>query len=674
MCADQCTDGATQCSGSGVQTCAVQPSGCTDWGTAVACGVHQDCSGGACVTVCADQCALGAQQCGGVGLQTCVTGSLGCAGWDAGTACGALNVCDPMAPACVPDPLPPRLVAPLGGALVSGGLVLKWVTDPTSSESVADVCSDQACANVVAQVNGASGATLFTPLSRGVYFVRARGRRARPDMTFLDGSTWTFTRAVFVTGRPVVSPALLGIMPDLDADGIPEKIIANTFPPTSASATIQVLWGKGGSTTLNSPGDSTFGSVVQDASDIDGDGRPELVTVSSTSADPTTILRYGVSGGLVPLQTVSVPGPFHSLVPAGDVDGDGYADVLAVRHLPKVWLDAYTAVESGVEVRILFGGPLGFSSTRTTTFQYLIPTALLSYSTQVTVRGVGDMDGDGLADVAFGISAPTPNCVDPPGGPPPTNPGYVDVMRGDPTSPLTQPLVRLTGIGAVTPLADVDGDGLPDVGTVIPPRLYHETLTAGAKCASYTVHYLDGSLTAFYGGTATPLRTSSWTLPQYTAPACQNDWNYTTTFEITGYLVGGGDLDGDGFDDVALATPSLYDVGGGYCAAYPGQVRLLYGSATGLLSPPAQTVAGPDGDDRLFGRSAAIVGNVTGDGADDLLVGASDWHDPTRTQNTVAKVRLLSGPRGGMTTVQTYTSGQNPAYNDSYGARLVGGL
>jgi alpha-tubulin suppressor-like RCC1 family protein len=50
-CQDQCAAGATRCSGNGVQTCAAQPSGCTDWGSAGACAGGGTCSGGTCSAV-----------------------------------------------------------------------------------------------------------------------------------------------------------------------------------------------------------------------------------------------------------------------------------------------------------------------------------------------------------------------------------------------------------------------------------------------------------------------------------------------------------------------------------------------------------------------------------------------------------------------------------------------
>ncbi|MGC4118865.1 MAG: DUF1566 domain-containing protein [Myxococcales bacterium] len=54
QCTNQCVLNAKQCSGTGVQTCTVMPSGCTDWGIAVACTGGQTCSGGQCVAVVPD--------------------------------------------------------------------------------------------------------------------------------------------------------------------------------------------------------------------------------------------------------------------------------------------------------------------------------------------------------------------------------------------------------------------------------------------------------------------------------------------------------------------------------------------------------------------------------------------------------------------------------------------
>ncbi|MEO6541904.1 MAG: T9SS type A sorting domain-containing protein [Ferruginibacter sp.] len=91
-----------------------------------------------------------------------------------------------------------------------------------------------------------------------------------------------------------------------------------------------------------------------------------------------------------------------------------------------------------------------------------------------------------------------------------------------------------------------------------------------------------------------------------------------------GYSVAGvGDVNEDGFDDVAIGAPAMVDViaGTGSLAAV-GAVFVYYGSPTGLpvapsaMLQPTTSVAGA-----LFGYSIA-GGDVNNDGNDDIIVGA----------------------------------------------------
>jgi hypothetical protein len=91
-----------------------------------------------------------------------------------------------------------------------------------------------------------------------------------------------------------------------------------------------------------------------------------------------------------------------------------------------------------------------------------------------------------------------------------------------------------------------------------------------------------------------------------------------------GFTVAGlGDVNGDGYDDVAIGSPAAADViaGTGTLAAV-GAVFVYFGSATGLPTTPTAVlqpttpIAGA-----LFGYSIA-GGDINGDGKNDIIVGA----------------------------------------------------
>ena len=93
---------------------------------------------------------------------------------------------------------------------------------------------------------------------------------------------------------------------------------------------------------------------------------------------------------------------------------------------------------------------------------------------------------------------------------------------------------------------------------------------------------------------------------------------------LYGYTVAGlGDINGDGYDDVAITAPGMADVvtGSGSLAGV-GAVFIYLGSPTGLPASPSKVLQPTTAvEGALFGFSID-AGDITGDGKNDIIVGA----------------------------------------------------
>lgn len=113
---------------------------------------------------------------------------------------------------------------------------------------------------------------------------------------------------------------------------------------------------------------------------------------------------------------------------------------------------------------------------------------------------------------------------------------------------------------------------------------------------------------------------------------------------LYGYKVTGlGDVNGDGYDDVAISAPAAIDIVAGNTILGAGAVFVYFGSAAGLPAAPSRTLrSSTPVANALFGLSVA-AGNVTGDGKADIIVGAPAESYTTSVSGLPASATVTAG-------------------------------
>jgi len=288
-----------------------------------------------------------------------------------------------------------------------------------------------------------------------------------------------------------------------------------------------------------------------------------------------------------------------SLAGAGDVNGDGFDDILIGARYSD------TGGFGSGQAYLIFGKAS----------RWWMDTALSKSDASFTgedvsdaagwaVAGAGDVNGDGYDDIL--ISA----MHDEEGG---TDAGQTYLILGKASGWSMD--VDLSNADAsfigeeedddsgcsVTGAGDVNGDGYDDLLIAA----YHND--EGGIDAGQT--YL------IFG------KSSGWSMDTDLSFA-DASFIGEDDYDLTGGSVAGvGDVDGDGYDDILIGAPN--DDEGGFRA---GQSYLILGKASGWsmdtdLSDADASFWGEDTEDRA-GFSVAGAGNVNGDEYDDILIGA----------------------------------------------------
>lgn len=320
---------------------------------------------------------------------------------------------------------------------------------------------------------------------------------------------------------------------------------------------------------------ANFGYSVSDAGDVNGDGYGDVII-----AAPGTALAYvynGSSSGLGSSAAWTGTGT-SEVSSAGDANGDGFGDVVTAS---AAYDNGQTDEGAGF---VFFGSSSGLSTTAD-----WIGESNQTYAYLGSCSSAGDVNGDGFSDIILGSSAYSNGQ---------TSEGRAFLYYGSGSGLSSAPgtIRESNQAGAkfgtsVSSAGDVNGDGYADILVGAP---YYDNGQAD-----------EGAAFVYHGS--------------YSGPSAVPDWSGESN--SAGALFGSsagsaGDINGDGYGDIIVGAPKYTDL-----LDEAGAVFAYYGSSAGLSLTPDWTAESDQGYS-LFGCSVASAGDVNNDGRHDVIVGS----------------------------------------------------
>ena len=471
-----------------------------------------------------------------------------------------------------------------------------------------------------------------------------------------SNSTFSTTAATTLTGAASFGNSVASAG-DVNGDGFADVIVGaqdgNAYVYNGSSSGIASVASGAATTNLSNPA-TNYGISVACAGDVNGDGYSDVIVgSSSTGSNPSYALTYqGGPSGSIPNSNLSILGtPAYdryglSVSSAGDINGDGYSDVI----VGAIGYSINNDSRLNGEVYIYYGSALGLDVSHPAILQ-------INNSTEIgwCVSSAGDINGDGYDDILVGSKfASNKNTSSQY-----YNQGYVYIFMGSSAGIATgaTPFATLMGANdndlfgfSVSSAGDVNGDGYGDI--IIGAPGVHTSVT-------------DGGAAYIYLGNALGI-------PSSATPATTLVLASPTAFEDFGASVANaGDVNGDGYADIIIGAPNLgsaynieddnnQDGGSGNGATY-----VYYGSATGIANTASSTKIVTSTSNLDFGISVSSAGDVDGDGYSDIIVGASSGDN---NSNGSAEI-FLGSSTGLITTVKSVLNGVNAG--DQFGTSVA---
>jgi hypothetical protein len=316
-----------------------------------------------------------------------------------------------------------------------------------------------------------------------------------------------------------------------------------------------------------------FGYSVADCGDLNGDGYDDIIAGAHlTNSNTGRAYIYFGGNNMSSSPSIVLNGEASnnyfgiSVANAGDVNADGYNDVI---------VGAYGYSGNTGRAYIYYGGY------NMDNIADVVISAPVSNSFGYSVSTAGDVNGDGLSDVI--VSAHTYS----------SNKGRAYIYYGGLIMD-NSPDKTLEGFAtggffgfSLSGAGDINGDGYSEV-------------VVGA----YAISAFTGSAYLYYGG----MNMDTISDLTFTGEAASNFFGQS--------VAGAGDVNGDGYSDLLIGA-SLY-------SGSTGRAYIYYGG--GSPDNVADVTFTGEATGNNFGRGVSGAGDVNGDGYSDILIGAQSYN------------------------------------------------
>ncbi len=397
---------------------------------------------------------------------------------------------------------------------------------------------------------------------------------------------------------------------DFNHDGYDDLIVFSNgygyvYPYTQSRGKVYIYYGGPGFSSASEPditleGDypegeqRRIGSIVSPG-DVNGDGYDDLVIYDAipgptgfhVEGSERYMIFYGGTNDLSSPDKIEYPLPgeeIYSMYALGDVDGDGFGDVGICYHI-----DRYTYFD------IMWGG----SFTR----QNILSLDFRTGSPDGSIIGIGDINGDGYDDFSIGYLGEEQGVI---------RYSTIRIYYGNSSRVFDDYTLLVDTPVSITrkciALGDLNNDGFddflgysdsrglnvwlgsdagitPEPNVSLNPKYFGNAKMRGVKHGDFNGDGFSDVIAATYQGRRFAVWLGSENMDGFA------DWQKVNTLENYGFDVTVGDFNGDGCDDIAISAPLEegawpYHDFRGYVFVYAGNPELV--SNHDLIAPPVK--------------------------------------------------------------------------------------